>query len=134
MANEVVAHYLDHRVVKGHSLDVDPAKPTCHVRTASEGVVEVKLADLKALFFVRDLAGNPARQDTAALEAADARARGAVPIEIEFADGERLVGLTVRFPPVKPFFFILPADGASNNIRILVNRAAVGAMRQPGAT
>jgi len=57
-----------------------------------------------------------------------------VPIEIEFADGERLVGLTVRFPPVKPFFFILPADDASNNIRILVNRGAVKAMRQPGRT
>ena len=134
MANEVVAHYLDHRVVKGHSLDVDPAKPTFHVRTAHEGVAEVKLADLKALFFVRDLAGNPGRKDAAALEAADARARGAVPIEIEFADGERLVGLTVRYPPVKPYFFILPADSASNNIRILVNRGAVGAMRQPGAT
>lgn len=134
MANEVVAHYLDHRVVKGQSLDVDPAKPTCHVRTAHEGVVEVKLADLKALFFVRDLAGNPDRRDTAALEAADARARGSVPIEIEFADGERLVGLTVRFPPVKPFFFILPADGASNNVRILVNRDAIKAMRQPGRT
>jgi len=134
MANEVVAHYLDHRVVKGQSLDVDPAKPTCHVRTAHEGVVEVKLADLKALFFVRDLAGNPDRRDAEAIAAADARARGSVPIEIEFADGERLVGLTVRFPPVKPFFFILPADDASNNIRILVNRGAVKAMRQPGRT
>jgi hypothetical protein len=134
MANEVVAHYLDHRVVKGHSLDVDPTKPAFHVRTAHEGVVEVKLADLKALFFVRDLAGNPARQDAADIETADARARGAVPIEVEFVDGEQLRGLTVRYPPVKPFFFILPADGASNNIRILVNRGAVRAMRQPGTT
>ena len=40
----------------------------------------------------------------------------------------------VRFPPVKPFFFILPADGTSNNVRILVNRAAVRSMRQPAET
>ena len=30
MANEVVAHYLDGRVVKGVSLDVDPGRPVCH--------------------------------------------------------------------------------------------------------
>jgi hypothetical protein len=133
MANEVVAHFLDHRIVKGQSLDVDPAKPTCHVRTLDQGVVEVKLADLKALFFVRDLAGDPARNDDAVITPDDARVRGAAAIEIEFTDGERLVALTVRFPPVKPFFFVLPADGSSNNVRILVNRAAVREMRQPAA-
>lgn len=131
MANEVVAHYLDHRIVKGQSLDVDPAKPTCHVRTVDQDVVEVKLADLKALFFVRDLAGDPSKHDAAAVVPADARTRGAAVIEVEFTDGEKVVGLTVRYPPIKPFFFILPADGTSNNVRILVNRAAVKEMRQP---
>ena len=131
MANEVVAHYLDHRVVKGQSLDVDPVKPTCHIRTVDRGVVEVKLAELKALFFVRDLAGDPGRTDADAVPIGDARSRGAVLIELEFVDGERLVGLTVRYPPVKPFFFVLPADGSSNNVRILVNRAALRGMRQP---
>ena len=129
MANEVVAHFLDHRVVKGQSLDVDPTKPTCHIRTADQSVVEVKLADLKALFFVRDLAGDPAKHDAAAISPADARTRGAAVIELEFTDGERLLALTVRYPPIKPFFFILPADGTSNNVRILVNRAAVRDVR-----
>lgn len=133
MANEVVAHYLDHRLVKGQSLDVDPAKPTCHVRTLEQGVVEVKLAELKALFFVRDLSGDPSRSDEHVLAASDVRARGAALIELEFVDGEKLVGLTVRYPPIKPYFFVLPADGSSNNVRILVNRAAVRAMRQPAA-
>ena len=133
MANEVVAHYLDHRVVKGQSLDVDPAKPTCHIRTVDHAVVEVKLAELKALFFVRDLEGNPQKVDAAAIVPADARTRGAARIEVEFTDGERIVGLTVRYPPVKPFFFVLPADDSSNNVRILVNREAVRAMHQPGA-
>jgi hypothetical protein len=133
MANEVVAHFLDHHIVKGQSLDVDPAKPTCHIRTADQDLVEVTLADLKALFFVRDLAGDPARHDDATIAPTDARVRGAFAIEIEFTDGERLVGLTVRYPPIKPFFFVLPADGTSNNVRILVNRAAVRGMRQPAA-
>jgi hypothetical protein len=32
---------------------------------------------------------------------------------------------------VRPFFFVLPADARSNNVRILVNRAAVKRMIQP---
>ncbi len=131
MANEVVAHYLNGRVVKGISLDVDPGKPLCHIRTQGEGTIEVKLSELKALFFVKDLAGNAKRKDILELEPSDGRARGAVPIELEFVDGERLVGLTVRYPPIKPFFFILPADASSNNVRILVNRGAVKRMGQP---
>ena len=91
MANEVVAHYLDGRVVKGVSLDVDPGRPVCHIRTPAEGTLEVKLKDLKALFFVQDLAGNSGRSDVLALEPGDGRARGAYPIELEFADGERLM-------------------------------------------
>lgn len=131
MANEVVAHYLDGRMVKGVSIDVDPGRPTFHVRTVDRGAVEVKLADLKALFFVKDLVGDPKRQEASAIMSDDDRARGAQPIEVEFADGERIVGLTVRYPPVRPFFFILPADPRSNNVRVLVNRAAVKQMGQP---
>jgi hypothetical protein len=131
LANEVVAHYLDGRVVKGISLDVDPGRPAFHIRTGDRGTVEVKLTDLKALFFVKNLAGDPARQDGSALEAKDERARGALPIELEFNDGERIVGLTVRYPPVRPFFFVLPADVRSNNVRVLVNRAAIKRMGQP---
>jgi len=130
MANEVVAHYLDGRVVKGSSLDVDPNRPLCHIRTA-QGTLEVKLTDLKALFFVKDLVGDADRNDVLKLEPTDGRARGSFPIELEFADGERLIGLTVRYPPIRPFFFILPADARSNNVRVLVNRAAVKRMSQP---
>ena len=131
MANEVVAHYLDGRVVKGISLDVDPGRPLCHIKTQSQGTLEVKLAELKALFFVKDLIGNSGRSDVLKLEAKDERARGSYPIELEFADGEQLVGLTVRYPPVRPFFFVLPADSKSNNLRVLINRAAVKRMSQP---
>jgi hypothetical protein len=131
MANEVVAHYLDGRVVKGITLDVDPGRPLFHLRTAAQGRLEVRLAELKALFFVKDLVGNSRRSDVLALEPSDGRARGSYPIELEFADGEHLVGLTVRYPPERPFFFVLPADARSNNLRVLVNRAAVKHMSQP---
>jgi hypothetical protein len=130
MANEVVARYLDGRVVKGVSLDVDPARPVCHIRTG-QGSLEVKLKELKALFFVNDLVGDASRDEVLKLEPGDGRARGSFPIELEFADGEKLVGLTVRYPPIRPFFFVLPADTRSNNVRVLVNKAAVKRMGQP---
>jgi hypothetical protein len=133
VANEVVAHYLDGRVVKGISHDIDPARPTCHIRTADQRPIEVKLTDLKALFFVKSLAGEPKHEEGTTLDAGDQRARGAYPIEVQFADGERVVGLTVRYPPVRPFFYVLPADVRSNNLRILINRAAVVRLGQPGS-
>ena len=131
MANEVVAHYLDGRVIKGVSLDVDPGRPVFHIKIAAQGTLEVKLKELKALFFVKDVVGNSGRSDVLALEPSDGRARGSYPIDLEFVDGEHLIGLTVRYPPVRPFFFVLPADSRSNNLRVLINRAAVKRMSQP---
>jgi hypothetical protein len=102
MANEVVAHYLDGRVVKGISLDVDPGRPLFHIRTA-QGTLEVKLTELKALFFVKDLVGNSGRNDVLALEPSDGRARGSYPIELEFADGEHRSGSRYGIRPYGPF-------------------------------
>ena len=59
MSQKVVAHFIDHTVVKGTSLDVDPSRPQCHIQTADRGSVEVEIKDLKALYFVRDLGGRP---------------------------------------------------------------------------
>jgi uncharacterized protein DUF6982 len=131
MPNEVVAHYLDGRLIKGTCLDVDPTRPTCHIKTPEQGMVQVMLAQLKALFFVRTLGGDPAYEEVKTVDAGDARARGASPIELQFADGERVVGLTNRFPPIRRFFFVVPADVNSNNVRILVNRSAVESLGQP---
>lgn len=128
----MVARYIDGRLVKGTCLDVDPSRPTCHIKTAEHGkMVEVKLADLKALFFVKDFTGDSTHEEGAAVDPGDARGRSFSAIEVRFKDGERIVGLTARFPPIRPFFFVLPADPASNNIRILVNRAAVVGIGQP---
>jgi hypothetical protein len=47
---------------------------------------------------------------------------------LTFEDGEVMVGLTIRYPPNRPYFYILPVDSGSNNLRLLVNRDAVAAM------
>lgn len=125
MPNQVVAHYLDGRLVKGTSLDVAPGKPDCHLRTADQGMVKVRLADLKALYFVKSLVGDPARDYATEPTEGDPRLAGSRRISLTFRDGERLEGLCNSYPPLGRQFFVLPVDGGGNTIRILVNRDAV---------
>jgi hypothetical protein len=128
-ANAIVARFADGRTVKGMSLSVAPERPTCHIRTAEGSMVEVVMRDLKALFFVKSLEGDAKRNDAQQPDAADPRLRGAKLVELVFRDDERLVGMIMRYPPVKTFFFMVPADPDSNNIRMLVNRDQVKDMK-----
>ncbi len=133
MSQKIVAHFLDGRLRKGTSMDVDPSRPSFHIRTVQGTTEEVKLADLKALFFVRSLEGNALRPESYELDPNDSRARASSLISLRFADGETIRGLTIRYPPNRPYFFVVPVDPGSNNIRILVNKAAVTKMESPSA-
>jgi hypothetical protein len=128
MSKMVVARFQDGRIIKGTSMDVDPEKPMFHVRPQQGAAVEIRMSDLKALFFVRSLDGDSAREEGRKLDPKDVRSRGSTLVSLKFGDGEVMVGLTIRYPPNRPYFFLLPVDPNSNNIRILINRAAVTAM------
>ncbi len=131
MSKNVVARFLDGRVIKGTSLDIDAKKPTFHVIPPGEKAIQVRMADLKALFFVRSLLGDPGRSEETVPKPGDPRGRGASVVSLKFADGETMVGMTMSYPP-RPFFFLNPVDPKSNNIRILVNRDAVVSMERLG--
>jgi hypothetical protein len=123
--NKVVARCADGRLVKGVSMNVDPSKPTVHVRTADGKMEEVRLADLKALFFVKSLDGDADHNEAMLAQPTDPRARGSHLVELRFRDGERLVAFANRYPPLGAYFFLVPVDPKSNNLRILVNREQV---------
>jgi hypothetical protein len=125
MAQKVVAHFIDHAIVKGTSMDVDPGKPLFHIRTEDQQSLEVSLDQLKALYFVKDFAGRPDYKEAREAKDGDSRLRGSHQVQMTFQDGEQLGGLMNRYPPNRQFFFVLPLDPSSNNIRILVNRDAV---------
>lgn len=125
MSNQVVARYRDGRLIKGISLDVDPTKPTCHVRPPGARAMEVKLAELKALYFVKTLEGDAAHEEGSVFDASDRRSAGSTKVQVTFDDGEQVVGFTNRFPPNRSHYFVVPTDLKSNNVRILVNSAAV---------
>jgi hypothetical protein len=129
VAQLIVARFLDGRVLKGTSMDVAANRPRFHLRPAEGGAVEdVAMADLKALFFVKSLEGDPSRDEVQTLSPGDPRARGSRLVAVKFADGEEIVGLTIRYPPISPFYFITPVDPESNNIRMLVNGDAVASI------
>ena len=131
MVNQVVARFIDGRLIKGTSMDVDPAKPACHIRTPDGAIYTVELSELKALFFVKTLNGDAKHKEGTELQPADRRQFGSALVELTFADGERMVGLTNRASPNGAFFFVLPVDARSNNIRALVNRGALKSIATP---
>jgi hypothetical protein len=132
LMQKVVARYQDGRLVKGVSMDVDALRPTFHVKPPEGKAVEVALNELKALFFVRSLDGDSTHNEDRTPNPADPRARGATIVSIRFADGEEIVGLINGYPPKRPYFFVVPMDTKSNNVRILINRAAVVSMDVAG--
>jgi small nuclear ribonucleoprotein (snRNP)-like protein len=121
---KVVARYRDGRVVKGHTQSFDPNKPEFRLQlvgtedTALPDTIAV--ADLKAVFFVRDFDGNREYNEAKGYEK---RPAGRI-VEVTFFDGERLVGTSLTYDASRPGFFLFPADPHSNNERVFVVRGA----------
>ena len=122
---KVAARYLDGRVLKGYAHNFDPQKSSfeLHAREGAEtdGSIVVRLADLKAVFFVRDFDGNPTYDERKEFGAAFTGRR----LSVEFTDGDVLVGTTFSYDPSRPGFFLFPPDPACNNEKVYVNAAAV---------
>jgi hypothetical protein len=64
--NKIVVRYQDGRIRKGQTGDFLPTKPVFHLTPADAAAdtkpVEVQVAEVKAIFFVKDFAGNPERK------------------------------------------------------------------------
>ena len=69
-----------------------------------------------------DLGGMTHAEAVAALDGQFAYPQATV---FTFRDGERVVGMTVRYPPPGQYFFVTPVGARSNNVRMLVNGDAL---------
>jgi hypothetical protein len=121
-SNLVVVGYRDGRREKGSTFDFVPTKSTFHLESICGLIKEIPLAELKAVFFVRDLAGDPSRETTNEFDVS--RSLHGRRIRVEFADGEVLVGTTQGYQPERVGFFVTPADHEANHGRVFVVRAA----------
>jgi len=119
-AIQVVVRTLKGDRIKGTTQDFYPERLTFHVQQGSGQTALVKMADLKAVFFVRDLAGNPAHVKGRKFGPMDPGLASGKRIAVLFKDDELLVGYTTSYVAGRLGFFLIPADKAGNNSRVYV--------------
>ena len=118
---KVVVAYLDGRRLKGFTNDFSPARnqfflfPEGHEPKPGDRGTPVKFENLKAIFFVKDFAGNPGHQPAAHPVSQISGKR----LEITFADNEKIQGTSVAYNPKALGFFVQPLE-TSNNERVFV--------------
>ncbi len=125
MGEKVVVHFRDGRLLKGFashpegnvsSLDVLPLDQRDHA-------VTVRLESVKAIFFVKDFAGDAAYAESKAFSDDEPYRPGRVAFHME--DGEVLSGVVEDYQPDSAGFFLTPVDSRSNNVRCFVGAAAI---------
>ncbi len=123
---KVVVAYLDGRRVKGYTNDFSPARdqfflfPEGAEPAPGARGTPVRLAELKALFFVKQFAGDSTHITPTAVAQQPGKR-----LEVTFPDGETLIGFSVAYNPKALGFFMQSGDTAGNNERIfVVNRNA----------
>lgn len=120
VSNKVVIRFKDNRVLKGTTSNFFPNKDRFHLEQQNGQRIEVRVEELKAIFFVRDFEGNKDHKD----QYGDKVAGGGRKISVKFTDGETIVGYTLGYSADRPGFYLSPADLKANNERIFVVKSA----------
>jgi hypothetical protein len=115
---KVIARFRDGHLVRGYTSDFHPSKPQLHLSAEphSNDTLFLQLSQLKALFFVRDFAGDQMRVDRHDFGSAPQGRK----VAVTFHDGEILLGSTLGYRGEGNGFFVHPADPRSNNLRVFV--------------
>ena len=128
--NKVVARMLYGKRIKGTTQDFFPNRPAFHIQpTDGKPSIEIQVRDMKALFFVRDLAGNRQYKAVRGFAKGTMTSAQGKKIAVHFKDGELLCGYTLSYSPERETFFMLPADGGSNNLRVCIVTGSAGEIR-----
>jgi len=124
--NMVIARFRNGTLVKGTTINFRADAQFFHIDPPDAPYGEgtrIPIRELKAIFFVKRLEGNPDYKERKAFARAPGFGR---PVRVVFADGEELVGvLQQALDRKKPGFFLYPADPESNNERIFALFEAV---------
>ncbi len=128
--NKVVVHSLGGKLLKGTTQDFFPNRPVFHVQpTDGRPPAEVKTRQLKAVFFVKDFAGEAKRRDVRGFITGPSETAQGKKLAVRFKDGELLCGYSLSYSPEREGFFMFPADPGSNNLRIYVVTGACADVR-----
>jgi len=132
---KMVVRFADGGIKKGYSQDFFPSKPMFHLSRNPVGgpqePEEIKVADLKAIFFVNSLEGNPDYKERR--EFAEGESSKGRKVEVAFADGEMMQGSILGYNGKEAGFFLFPVDPKSNNMKVFVVNASVKEFRFLGS-
>ncbi|MEO5617629.1 MAG: hypothetical protein ABIS67_07640 [Candidatus Eisenbacteria bacterium] len=132
--NKVVIHSLGGKLLKGTTQDFFPNRPLFHVLPLDgKAPIEVKAKQLKAVFFVKDYAGQSNRRDNRGFITGPGETAQGKKLAVRFKDGELLCGYSLSYSPDREGFFLFPADAGSNNTRIYVLTAACAEVKAGSA-
>lgn len=127
--NKVVVHFRFGKVLKGHTRDLTPTKETFHLTSDMDedrGTIhEIRLADLKAVFFVKSLEGDKGYTEKKRFDEIDSSSLRGLKIKVEFYDGEIVRGVSLSYNKNKKGFYIVPLDPDCNNERVYVVATSV---------
>ena len=126
-----MVRYLDGTVVKGITHNFRPDQVIFHlfphIPDDQGASVQVDMRAAKAVFFVRSFEGDPEHEERKAVDESDTTPGRQ--IQVEFADGEQLVGTVLDYRIAAPGFFVFPVDPGGNNQKIFVVNSAVRDVR-----
>jgi hypothetical protein len=120
----VIAHFKTGKLLKGYTDDFVPSHETFRLRSAygrdKENTYEVRINDLKALFFVKTLAGNKNYAEKKHFHDVTGCNLQGIKIKAEFTDGEIIRGTSFDYGKNFNGFYIIPIDPLSNNEKVYV--------------
>jgi hypothetical protein len=123
--SKVVIGKIDGTRMRGYIFNFSPMRDSFRLfpepNSPQNVGADVKLREVKAIFFVKDFAGNREHNDSQQVSAGVHGRK----LEVTFRDNEKIAGTTEAYNPQKSGFFMFPADPESNNARIFVVNAAV---------
>jgi len=122
IANKVVVHFRDGRILKGYTYDFNPNREIFHVASNPNGkqLTEVSTSHMKALFFVKSFEGNKDHPGPHDFCIERFRKTPGTKVKVTFQDREVMYGSTHGYAPNRRGFFISPASSETNNDRIFV--------------
>ena len=112
--HKIVLKYQNGKIIKGWVDNFNPNRELFFLHPLKEysnkEKLDIKLIDLKAIFFVKDFVGNNEYQKVRTFEDHNWNIPTQRRIIIYFKDGEKLYGTSYSYNPAKIGFFVYPVD------------------------
>jgi len=133
LKKKVVVKYQNDEIVKGWVEEFSPEKESFILfplfEYSEEERMEIRLASLKAVFFVKDFTGDKNYKKVRTFNVDLKITPSQRKLIVNFLDGEHLYGTSHSYGRYKIGFFVYPIDQKDNSKRIFVIHSAIESVR-----